>query len=73
MVVVYNNETNTYDEVIMVLMAATGCSAEEAYIETWEIDHFGKCAVHYAPETECLCAAGIIARIGIKVEVTEEA
>lgn len=73
MVVVYNNETNTYDEVTMVLMLATGCGAEEAYIETWEIDHFGKSNVHFAGENECRDAAAIIGRIGIKVEVAKEA
>lgn len=72
MVVVYDNDTNTYDEVVMVLMMGTGCTAEEAYIEAWEIDHLGKSVVHFASETECLNAAAIIAKIGIRVEVSKE-
>lgn len=67
-VVVYNNETNTYLEVISILMVATGCDAEEAYIEAWEIDHYGQCAVHRANQEECERAAEIIATIGIRVE-----
>lgn len=71
-VTVFDNETNTYDEVIMVLMAATGCSLDEAEIETWEVDHLGKSVVHYSTEKECRRAAEIIATIGIQVEVSEE-
>ena len=70
-VTVFNNEQNTYDEVMTVLMVATGCNAEEAYIETWEIDHLGKSVVHQAGEQECRDAASIIATIGIKVEVSQ--
>lgn len=69
MVIVYNNETNTYDEVMMVLMMATNCDEHEAYIETWEVDHLGKSTVHYGSEEECFSAASIIATIGIQVEV----
>jgi len=69
---VFNNETNTYDEVMEILMRATGCDLHEAYIETWEIDHLGKSVVHHAGQRECERVAGIIATIGIRVEVREE-
>lgn len=72
LVTVYNNDTNTYDEVIFILMVATGCDEEEAYIETWEIDHLGQSVVHVADEPECCRVAGIIATIGIRVEVSED-
>jgi ATP-dependent Clp protease adaptor protein ClpS len=68
-VTVFDNDINTYDEVIMILMAATGCSAQEAYIEAWEIDHLGQSVVHHSTEDECKIAASIIAEIGIRVEV----
>lgn len=67
-VTVYNNETNTYPEVMAILMLATGCDAEEAYIETWEIDNYGSCVVHRADQTTCETAATIISKIGIAVE-----
>lgn len=69
-VTVFNNDVNTYDEVMTVLMVATCCTSEEAYIEAWEIDHYGKCVVHQACETECRKAADVICKIGIRVEVT---
>lgn len=71
-VTVYNNETNTYEEVITVLMLATGCNYDEAYMEAWEIDHLGKSVVHWADEEECTAVASVVRRIGIRVEVTEE-
>ena len=67
-VIVFNNEVNTYEEVMTVLMLSTGCDAEEAYIETWEVDHYGHCTVHRASEEECNRVAQIIRAIGIVVE-----
>jgi len=71
-VTVYDNDKNTYEQVMASLMFATGCSAEEAYMEAWEIDHLGKSVVHYASEKECRHAAEVISRIGIRVTATEE-
>lgn len=67
-VIVYNNDVNTYEEVMTVLMLATGCDAEEAYIETWEVDHYGKASVHRSTEDECNRVADVIRAIGITVE-----
>jgi hypothetical protein len=71
-VTVYNNEHNTYDEVIHILIVATGCSPEEAEIETWEIDHLGKSVVHHGQMDECEGVAAVIAQIGIDVRVSQE-
>jgi ATP-dependent Clp protease adapter protein ClpS len=68
-VTVYDNDYNTYEEVMMILMAATGCSAQEAYIEAWEVDHLGKSVVHVSSQDDCRIAASIISEIGIQVEV----
>jgi ATP-dependent Clp protease adapter protein ClpS len=71
-VIVYDNDVNTYDQVIHILQQATGCTYEEAYVEAWEVDKLGKSVVHHGSRTECERAAGIIRQIGIRVEVTEE-
>jgi ATP-dependent Clp protease adaptor protein ClpS len=71
MVTVYDNPTNTYEEVIGILILATHCDLEEAHIETWEIDHLGKSVVHLAGREECETVSEVISQIGIKVEVTE--
>lgn len=71
-VVVYDNDYNTVDEVIRILQHATACSLEEASIETWEIHNLGKSVVHHGSQPECDRAASIIRTIGIRVEVVEE-
>lgn len=71
-VTVYDNDTNTYLEVISILMVATGCNAQEAAIETWEIDNLGSSVVHRDTESACQDAAKVIATIGIRVEATPD-
>lgn len=73
MVTVFNNDTNTYEEVITILMLATNCDSEEAYMEAWEIDHLGQSTVHLADRETCESVAGIISKIGIRVEVEKNA
>lgn len=70
-VTVFDNDYNTWEEVMTVLQVATGCGVEEAYMETWEIHHQGQSVVHCADKEECENVASIIARIGIKVTVSE--
>jgi hypothetical protein len=71
-VTVYNNDYNTYEEVITILILATGCLMEEAEMEAWEVDHLGRSVVHHGKETDCRKAGEIIGKIGIRVEVTQE-
>lgn len=71
-VIVYDNDYNTWNEVTSILQKATGCTLEEAEIETWEVDTLGKSVVHHGSREECDRAAGIIRTIGIRVEVVEE-
>jgi ATP-dependent Clp protease adapter protein ClpS len=69
LVIVFNNDYNTFDQVIHILQKATGCSLEEAEMETWEIDALGKSIVHHADRQECERVAAIITTIGIRVAV----
>lgn len=71
-VVVYNNDINTWDEVVNILMQATGCPMDEAEMETWEVDNLGKSVVHHGDQDECESVAAVIRQIGIRVEVIEE-
>lgn len=72
LVVVFDNDFNSIDEVTFIIMLATGCPPNEAEMETWEIHHLGKSVVHNASEQECMRVAEIIATIGIRVEVVKE-
>jgi ATP-dependent Clp protease adapter protein ClpS len=71
-VTVFNNDHNTYEEVIEILMRATACPRDEAELETWEIDNLGRSVVHYGDQSECETAAEVIRQIGIRVEVSAE-
>jgi ATP-dependent Clp protease adapter protein ClpS len=70
-VTVYDNDINTAQEVIHILVVATSCSVEEAAIETWEVHHLGKSVVHHSDQSECEQVAAVIAQIGIEVRVSE--
>lgn len=72
MVVIHNNDHTTMEDVVMVLMAATGCDLQEAYMETWEAHHYGKAPVHFADEVECHEVARIIATVGVATTVCKE-
>jgi hypothetical protein len=72
MVVIYNNELNTFEEVIGVLMRATGCGYDEAAIEAWEAHTYGKAPVHFSTKTECRRTAETISSIGVQTEVLPE-
>ena len=71
-VTVFNNEFNTWEEVMTVLQMATGCGPDEAFMETWEIDNLGASVVHNAGKVECSEAAAVIGTIGIRVTVSED-
>jgi len=70
-VIVFDNDYNTWDQVVGILQKATACSLEEANMETWEVHNLGRSIVHHGPRAECDRAAAIIATIGIKVVVDE--
>ncbi len=72
MTVIFDNDTNSMDEVVEVLMRATGCDEEEAAIEMWEAHTYGKAPVHFASREECERVANTIGTIGVKTEVAPE-
>ena len=71
-VVIFNNDYTAYNAVIEILMRATGCGFEEAAIETWEAQTFGKASVHFSSRNECEIVAVMISTIGVKTEVSRE-
>ena len=71
-VIIYNNDTSTEHEVILLLMRATHCSADEAYAEMWEAHTFGRAWVHFSSEDECQRVADIINKGGVDASVQKE-
>jgi ATP-dependent Clp protease adaptor protein ClpS len=72
MVVMFNNDTNSMDEVMDILIYATQCDEQEAFIEMWEAHTFGKASVHFASKSECDTVATLISSIGVRTEVSKE-
>lgn len=72
MVVIHNNDTNSVQEVMLILMVATSCSADEAYMETWEAHTYGKAPVHFADRETCQDVAKVIETIGVLTDVCPE-
>jgi ATP-dependent Clp protease adapter protein ClpS len=70
--VIFNNDYNTMEEVVAVLMRATGCPYEEAYCEMWEAHHYGQAVCHYGNETECREVAAVVSAIGVRTDVRRE-
>lgn len=70
--VIFNNDYTPMDVVVMILMQATGCDADEAAIEMWEAHHFGQANVHFSSQIECKRAAKLIESVGVKTEVLPE-
>lgn len=70
--IIFNDDHTPMDVVVMVLMRATGCDAEEAYIEMWEAHTFGKADVHFDSLAECERVASIIGSVGVIAEVQLE-
>lgn len=71
-VIVYDNDRNTFEQVTSILMQATACTLNEAELETWEVHNLGKSVVHHGGKEECERVAGVIRTIGIRVQVAEE-
>lgn len=72
MVVIFNNDHTPMDDVIEVIMRATGCGLDEAYMEMWEAHTFGKAPCHFAAQSECQDVAATISAIGVETEVKPE-
>lgn len=68
-VIIVDNDTNTYEEVIRVCMLALGIDYEDGYQIALAVDHNGYCAVYEGPEPEATEIADVIRMIGIEVRV----
>lgn len=72
MAVIFNNDYTPFDAVMKAIVEATGCTLEEAHIETWEAHQYGQAAIHFAGQEACAAVASIVSRIGVRTEVRPE-
>lgn len=69
LVILYNDDVHTFDEVILQLQKATGCSASEGTKIAMEAHSKGKAVAYKGEFEQCNRVAGILREIGLVVEI----
>ena len=67
-VILYNCECHTFEQVESILQKATGCSLEKAEAIAWEVHTRGRSICFSGTQEECERVARIIASIRLQVE-----
>ncbi|MDZ7291012.1 MAG: ATP-dependent Clp protease adaptor ClpS [candidate division KSB1 bacterium] len=68
-VVLYNDNIHTFDEVILQLQKATGCSVQRAEQIAFEAHTKGKAVAFSGEFNECFRVAGVLREIQLIVEI----
>jgi len=68
-VVLYNDNIHTFDEVILQLQKATGCSAQRAEKIAFEAHNRGKAVAYSGEFNECFRVMGVLREIQLVVEI----
>ena len=68
-VIVYNDDIHTFEEVIVQLIKATGCSAEQAERHAWTIHTEGKDCVFEGDFEDCFRVQGVLREIQLVTEI----
>ena len=67
-VILYNCECHTFDEVIEILQIAIGCTVDVAEFFAWKVHTEGRAIVFSGSQEECERVAAIIGSIRLQVE-----
>lgn len=68
-VVLYNDDWHTFDEVILQLIKATGCTFEEARSHAFEVHVKGKSIVYSGSMKKCLKVSSILEEIALNTQI----
>ncbi len=68
-VLLFNDDVHTFEEVILQLMKATGCSQATAEGQAWTVHTKGKCTVYTGPFDACLTVQGVLNEIALLTEI----
>jgi ATP-dependent Clp protease adapter protein ClpS len=68
-VILFNDDIHSFDEVILQLQKATGCSADQATKIAMEAHFKGKAVAFKGSFAECNRVSGILREIGLLVEI----
>ncbi len=67
-VILYNCDCHSYDDVIGILQKATGCTVDQGHAIATEVDTRGRAICFSGSQEECDRVAAIIASIRLQVE-----
>lgn len=68
-VILYDDDIHTFEEVIVQLIKATGCSEEQAERHAWTVHTRGKDMVYQGEFFECFRVQGVLREIGLVTEI----
>lgn len=68
-VILYNDDIHSFDEVILQLIKATGCTAQEAEAHAWTVHTEGKDTVYEGSFEECFRVQGVLREIQLVTEI----
>jgi ATP-dependent Clp protease adapter protein ClpS len=68
-VTLYNCDCHTFDDVILSLQRATGCSLEKASFIANEAHFVGRAIAYEGPREECLKVRGLLTSAGLRVDM----
>ena len=68
-VILYNDEVHTFDEVIVQLVRATGCSTSHAEQLAFEVDQRGLANVYEGGMDRCLRVSSILEEIALHTSI----
>ena len=68
-VILYNDEIHSFEEVIVQLIKATGCSTSQAEAYAWEAHSRGKAGVYEGSFEDCFRVQGVLREIQLVTEI----
>jgi len=72
MVVVFNDDWHTFEEVIVQIMKATKCGFDQARALTFQIHVKGKAIVYSGPLPNCLKVTSVLEEIALHTQIVSE-
>jgi len=68
-VLLFNDDWHTFDEVIVQLIKAIGCTFEKARAYAFEVHVKGQCIVYKGEMTDCLRVTSILEEIALNTRI----
>ena len=68
-VILYNDDIHSFDEVILQLVKATGCSTQDAERIAWQAHMMGKAVAYQGTFDECFRVQGVLREIQLVTEI----